>query len=74
MSDYYYGWARGKPQNPQSIVVGTSTGSTDVELHVSTTHNVTKMDVILALRAIEQLINSNGIGTTTGAGVDLPAK
>jgi hypothetical protein len=72
MADYFYGIARGTSNNPQAVVVGTSTGSTDIELHVSTTNNPTKKDVIRALRTIEQFILSNGVGTTTGPGVDLP--
>lgn len=72
MANWFYGLNRGQNQIPQNVVVGTATGSTDVELRVDTGKNSTKEDVILALRAIEQLILSNGIGTTTGAGVDLP--
>lgn len=72
MADYFYAVARGKGVRPQDVVVGTSTASSDVELHVSTTNGVTKKDIIRALAAIENFILSNGVGTTTGPGVDLP--
>lgn len=72
MANWFTGINRGKVQNPQSIVAGTSTGSTDIELRVDTTKGTTKEDVILSLRAFEQFILSNGVGTTTGPGVDLP--
>ena len=72
MADYYYGWARGMADNAQSVAVGTSTNSTDVELHVNTTNSPTKEDVLRAIRAFEQFIFSNGVGTNSGPGVDLP--
>jgi hypothetical protein len=72
MADYFYAVARGKGARPQDVVVGTSTASSDVELHVSTTNSVTRKDVLIAIEAIKNFILSNGVGTTTGPGVDLP--
>lgn len=72
MADYYYGINRGDTQNPQKVQVGTVSNGTDFELHVSTTHTPTKLDVLLAICAFEHFIQSNGVGTTTGPGVDLP--
>jgi len=72
MADYYYGWARGKSVHATDVQVGTVTNNTDIELHVSTTHGVTKQDIIRAMEAFENFVLSNGVGTTTGPGVDLP--
>lgn len=72
MADYFYGVARGNGVRPQDVVVGTTTTSQDIELHVSTTNNVTKKDILLAIKAIYNFVYSNGVGTTTGPGVDLP--
>lgn len=72
MADYFYSQARGLGLRPQDVTVQTSTASTDIELHVNTTNSPTKKDVIRALRAFENFILTNGVGTTTGPGVDLP--
>lgn len=73
MANWYLGINRGKLQNVgANVTVGTSTGSTDVELRIDTTKSSTKEDVILAMRAIENYILSNGIPSGVGAGVDLP--
>lgn len=72
MADYFYAVARGKGVRPQDVAVATVTANSDIELHVSTANGVTKKDILLALKAIENFIVSNGVGTTTGVGVDLP--
>lgn len=72
MADWFYGINRGKGARPQDVTVGTATGSTDVELRVAQGVSLTKKDVILLIEAIENFVLSNGVGTTTGPGVDLP--
>lgn len=72
MADWFYGINRGKGVRPQDVVVGTSTGATDIELRVAQGASLKKKDVILLIEALENFILSNGVGTTTGPGVDLP--
>lgn len=72
MADFFYGVNRGKGVRPQDVTVGTATGGTDVELRVAQGASLTKKDVILILETLENFILSNGVGTTTGPGVDLP--
>lgn len=85
MTTYYYGVKRGGRvlngtnvfDNPQSVDVATSTTvADDIELRVNqldaNSKHITRLDVVKALNAILQLINSNGVGTSTGPGVDLP--
>ena len=68
----FYGFNRGSPSNLQSVDVGTSSTTDDIQLEIDVTHAPTREDVILALRAFEEFILSNGVGTTSGPGVDLP--
>lgn len=68
----FYSINRGQVQNPQAVLVATSSQAEDVQLEIDLTNKPTKLDVILALRAFEQFILTNGVGTTTGNGVDLP--
>jgi|GEM_PF-3352351 len=72
MADWFYGVNRGQGVRPQDVTVGTSTGATDVELRVAQGASLTKKDVTNILKTIENFILSNGVGTTTGPGVDLP--
>lgn len=72
MADFFYGQNRGQGLRPQDITVGIATGGTDMELRVGQGANLTKKDVIRFLEALENFILSNGVGTTTGPGVDLP--
>ncbi len=74
MADFYYGMKRNAFEVPQSVQVGTVTNATDIEVHVNTTNAPTKEDVIKALDAIKFFILSNGIGTATSGGTDLPPK
>ena len=74
MADFFYGVSRAQltGTNPQGVTVATSTGSTDYEFHINTTNTPTTKEAILALRAIEQFLLTNGVGTHTGPGVDIP--
>jgi hypothetical protein len=64
MANNFIGINRGKLEEvPVSIAVGSSTQATDIELRVDTGKGTTRKDVILALRAIEFYIESNGFGT-----------
>jgi hypothetical protein len=66
MANNFIGINRGKLEEvPASIAVGTSTQATDIELRVDTGKGTTRKDVILALRAIEYYVESNGFGVTT---------
>ena len=58
MSDYFIGLNRG--QDKRSLVVGTSTNSTDMELRVTTTagKKLTKKDAYLFIEILEQYINT----------------
>ena len=72
MASWYLGQNRGVLEQPGLITVGTSTGSTDMELRIDTGKSVTKEDVIKTLRNLEQYILGNGVPGGAGAGVDLP--
>lgn len=72
MASWYFGVNRGLVQNPQQVTVGTSSGSTDIELRVDTGKSSTKEDVILALNTFRNYLLTNGVGTTGGTGVDIP--
>lgn len=71
MASWFYGINRGDKMSPEYVAVGTSTTGKDIELRVDQTV-AKKMDVMLALDVFEQFIPQNGVGTTTGPGVDLP--
>jgi hypothetical protein len=61
MADHFYGINRGKLElTPVSIVRGTSTGSTDIELRVADAAGLTRKDVIIALEALEALFAQPG--------------
>ena len=72
MASNFIGINRGQLDTPQALTVGGSTGSTDIELRIDTGKSTTKTDVIKALRTFEKFILGNGVGTTTGPGVNLP--
>ena len=60
------------PTGLNGVTVATSSQAADMQLEIDVTNPVTREGVILALRQIEQFILSNGVGTATGPGVDLP--
>lgn len=72
MADFFLATNVGLSDNQQALSVGVATQSKDLELHILTTNNPTKKDVIKFLRTLEIFILSNGLGTATGVGVDLP--
>jgi hypothetical protein len=61
MTTYYIGSNRGALENPQGIVAGTSTNSTDMELAIVMTNSPTRKDVIKFLRNVELYILGNGL-------------
>lgn len=69
----FYSINKGQLVNLQNVKVATSTQAADVQLEIDITNSPTAETVILALRAFEQFVLSNGVGTKTGPGVDLPA-
>lgn len=62
------GQADGQPGN---VLVATSAPTADMYLQISTTHNPTRKDVLLALESFKQYILSDGVAGGQ-RGVDLP--
>lgn len=61
MSDHFIGINRGKDIfTPVNLVRGTSTGATDVEVRMADAANLTRKDVIFALKGIIQLLENPG--------------
>ena len=58
MASIYIGINRGQLTHPGNVVESGNTNSTDVELRLDTGKGTTKLDVRLALVAIEEWINS----------------
>jgi len=70
-ADTYIGINKGSPgisASTTDIVIGTSTGSTDFEFRMNAldvnSNKITRMDALLALEAIERVLESNDIFTT----------
>lgn len=58
MASEYYGFNRGQDTlSPGGITVGTSTGSTDLELRIDLTKNLTRLDINALVEKILQYIN-----------------
>lgn len=58
MASEYYGLNRGANANPDEVTVGTSTGSTDVELRIDKTKSLTKEDVrVLVSTIIRRIVD-----------------
>lgn len=73
MAQYFYSINRGKTQQSGNVLVATAAPTSDTYVQILTTNNPTRMDAILALRAIEKYILSNGLpGGNSNIGVDLP--
>lgn len=73
----YLGLKRGADNNPDNTVAGTSSNGTgsDVEVRIqidngSTATNITRGEVVILLKVIEEFILGGGIA---GAGANLPA-
>lgn len=56
MASEYIGYNRGADLSPMQATVGTSTGSTDVELRIDLTKSLTREDIILITEAIERYV------------------
>lgn len=73
MAQYFYSINRGQGQQTGKVLVATAAPTADTYVQILTTNNPTRMDAILALRAIEKYILSNGLpGGASNIGVDLP--
>lgn len=76
MADWFYGVNKGSRTMGSDISVATSTQSKDIELHVNTTNNPKKEDVIVALEQFRWYILSNGVQgsdpSSAKGGTDLP--
>lgn len=57
MASEFYGFNRG--QTEFSVTEGSSTGSTDVELRVDLTKNLTKEEICSILQMLENVIMKN---------------
>lgn len=58
MASEYYGYNRGTDLSPYAITVGTSSGSTDVEVRIDLTKSITRLDATLILEAIIRYIQN----------------
>jgi hypothetical protein len=56
MAQQYIGVNRGADYNPDALTVGTSTGSTDVELRIDDTKGWTTAELYAVMDAIERYI------------------
>jgi hypothetical protein len=55
-----------------AVVAALGGALADITLYIQGGKGVTKLDALKAIEVFEQFIGGNGVGTTTGAGVDLP--
>lgn len=69
MADRYYGFNFGADLSVEKVTTGTSTGSTDVELRISTTNmasvKAARTDILQILEAIEEVILDGRTATLT---------
>jgi hypothetical protein len=64
MASLFIGLNRGaQDQGPDEVTVGTSTGSTDVELRMDETKSLTRMDILLITEALLRYINDGRLDT-----------
>jgi len=56
MAQRYFGLNRGADHNPNDVTVGTSTGSTDIELRIDDSKGMNSLDVNMAVDAIMRRI------------------
>lgn len=59
MTQRYIGVNRGANYNPDALTVGTSTGSTDIELRIDDTKGFTTLDIEAIMDAFERYILQN---------------
>lgn len=72
MASWYLGLNRGKGLGIGNVTATTTLGTSDFEFRMDTGKSSTKADALLALEILETYISSNGVGSSAGAGVDLP--
>lgn len=69
MADRYFGFNFGSDLSPDKVTTGTSTGSTDVEVRVSTTNmasvKAARQDILDILDAIERVLEDGRTATLT---------
>lgn len=69
MADIYIGYNFGADLSPDQATEGASTGSTDVELRISTTNlataKATRLDVLLIMEAIERYLSDGRTNVLT---------
>ena len=64
MASLFIGLNRGtQDQGPDEVTVGTSTGSTDVELRMDETKSLTRMDILLLTEALLRYIIDGRLDT-----------
>ena len=72
MAQYFLSINRGQLDAATgNVTVGTSAPTADMYLQILTTNNPTRKDVILAMRAFENYLNSDGVAGGQ-RGVDIP--
>ena len=64
MASEYYGLNRGQSGQPSGasqpyITIGTSTGSTDIELRVDLTKGLTKNEIVMAVKGILEYLTQD---------------
>jgi len=62
MVSEFYGLNRGDLDQPETVQVGTSTNSTDIEVRIDLTKNLTRLDTEMLLDAIMRRILDSGSG------------
>jgi hypothetical protein len=73
MTSLYLGLNRGALDAQQGVItVGSSTNSTDMEFRWDNTKSLTRKDLVMTLRAIEQYIKDNAVGGSAGVGTGIP--
>lgn len=60
MAQVYIGANRGADGSPDALTVGSSTGSTDVEVRIDDSKSLTRLDVELILDAIVRYLENKG--------------
>lgn len=66
MTIEYYGANRGTVQRPDALTVGTSSGSTDMELAVDLSKSLTREEVILFLEVVKRYLEDGRFSNPYG--------
>ncbi len=66
MASFYIGANKGdaSDNNPNTLTVGTSTGSTDIELRYDETKSLTRADIYNFMERVEKYLLSSTIAST----------